>query len=102
MRIGLDVMGGDYAPDAILAGGLDAVSLLQDGDRMVLVGDKQVIEAALAERKLDGDPRIEIEATTQIVAMDETPISAIRGMSMRGLSGGSLPIMRLILAMPSA
>ncbi len=78
MRIGLDVMGGDYAPDAILAGGLDAVSLLKDGDRMVLVGDQQLIEAALAERQMTGDPRIEIEPTTEVVDMHETPISAIR------------------------
>ena len=36
MRIAIDVMGGDHAPDAILAGSLDAVALLHPTDRLVL------------------------------------------------------------------
>ena len=43
MRIGLDVMGGDYAPGAVLEGAIDALGQLSSGERMVLVGDKEVI-----------------------------------------------------------
>ena len=43
MRIAIDVMGGDHAPDAIVAGCLDAVDLLGDDDQLVLVGDPQII-----------------------------------------------------------
>jgi len=78
VRIGLDVMGGDLAPDAILAGGLDAVGLLEDGDRLVLVGDQDVIEAGLKKRNMTDDPRIEVEPSTQVVGMDESPVSAVR------------------------
>lgn len=78
MRIGIDVMGGDHAPDAILAGCLDAVGLLSDGDKLVLIGDETIIREALAERGLKNDPRIDIEATTQIIGMAETPVTALR------------------------
>ena len=78
MRIGLDVMGGDLAPDAILAGGLDAVGLLEDGDRMVLVGDQDVIQSALKARNMTDDPRIEVEPSTQVIGMEESPVSAVR------------------------
>ncbi len=78
MRIAVDVMGGDHAPSAILAGCLDAVGLLSPEDRLVLVGDGAVIAAGLAQRQLEHDPRIEVEATSQTIAMDESPVSALR------------------------
>ena len=45
MRIGLDVMGGDLAPDPILQGGFDALSLLDEGDRLVLFASARVPHA---------------------------------------------------------
>jgi len=78
VRIAVDVMGGDHAPSAILAGCLDALSLLAPEDRIVLVGDEAIIRHGLAERKLDSDPHYEIEATTQVIGMDESPVSALR------------------------
>lgn len=71
-------MGGDHAPDAILAGALDAVDLLQSGDQIVLVGDGRAIREGLSVRKLDCDPRVEIVETTQIVEMAEPPVQALR------------------------
>ena len=78
MRIAIDVMGGDHAPDAILSGALDALTLLNDQDQLVLVGDLRIIEDGVTARDLSGDARIEIEPTTQIIAMDETPVTALR------------------------
>lgn len=78
MRIAIDVMGGDNAPDAILAGSLDAISLLADDDQIVLVGDEQIIRKEIEERGLGGEQRIEIEATSQVIGMDEAPITALR------------------------
>ncbi len=78
MRIAIDVMGGDHAPDTILAGALDAVDLLSPGDQLVLVGDGQVIHEDLSERGLTGDDRIEVVETTQVIEMGESPISALR------------------------
>lgn len=78
MRIAIDVMGGDHAPDAILAGALDSVELLQSGDQIVLVGEGGVIRSALSQRGLDGDARFEVVETTQIVEMAEPPVQALR------------------------
>ena len=49
MRIGLDVMGGDNAPDAILQGAIDSLDRLEPTDAIVLVGDRGVIEQALSD-----------------------------------------------------
>ncbi len=78
MRIAIDVMGGDHAPDAILAGALDSVELLQSGDQIVLVGDGQVIRDGLSKRGLSGDERLEVIETTQIIEMAEPPVAALR------------------------
>jgi glycerol-3-phosphate acyltransferase PlsX len=78
VRIGIDVMGGDHAPDAILAGSLGAISLLEPADRLVLIGDPTIIREELAERGLASDPRLEVEATTQVITMDESPVAALR------------------------
>lgn len=78
MRIAIDVMGGDHAPDAILEGSIDALDLLDDDDRLVLIGDEPVIREILSERGKADDPRIEIEATTQVIGMAEQPVAALR------------------------
>jgi len=78
VRIGLDVMGGDHAPDAILTGGLRAVELLDADDRLVLIGDETIIREGMVEADLADDPRIEVEPTTQVIGMGDSPITALR------------------------
>jgi len=78
VRIALDVMGGDNAPDAILSGGLDAAEVLADDDQLVLVGDEAVIRSGLRERGLDQDPRFVVEATSQVIEMNDSPVTALR------------------------
>ncbi len=71
-------MGGDNAPDAILAGALDAVELIAPSDTLVLVGDRKAIDDALAQRGMAHDSRIEIEPTTEVIAMNDPPVTAVR------------------------
>ncbi len=78
MRIGIDVMGGDNAPDAILAGCLDALSLLSPEDKLVLIGDAAIIREGIVEAGLKNEARIEVEATTQIITMHDPPVTALR------------------------
>jgi phosphate acyltransferase len=77
MRIGVDVMGGDYAPDPILKGALQSLEGLAPGDTLVLLGDRQVIEDGIRERGVR-DPRIEIIGTTEVIGMDDPPVEAVR------------------------
>ena len=78
MRIGVDVMGGDNAPDQILKGCMQAVPLLDPADRLVLVGDESIIRDMLGERGLLRDERIEIVGTTEVIGMDEPPVEAMK------------------------
>jgi glycerol-3-phosphate acyltransferase PlsX len=71
-------MGGDNAPDAILAGCLDALDLLGPDDQLVLIGDEQIIREAMLERGLSKEPRIVVDPTTQVIEMDELPVYALR------------------------
>ena len=77
MRIGLDVMGGDHAPQAILDGIPMGLSHLGDDDQLVLFGDQPIIEAWLKDNNCT-DPRVEVVGTTQSVSMDESPVEAVR------------------------
>ena len=78
MRIAIDVMGGDDAPDAILAGCLDALKLLEPDDRLVLVGDEAIIREGIEERGITDLSQIEIEPTTHVIEMNDKPVSALR------------------------
>lgn len=77
MRIGIDVMGGDNAPDEILKGCFAAVPALPQGDQLVLIGDGPMIEEAISERGVDRAV-IDIVPTTEVIAMDEPPVDAVR------------------------
>lgn len=78
MRIAVDVMGGDHAPDKILMGCLDGVSLLGKDDRLVLIGDESIIREGMVEKGVSKDPRIEIFPTTQVISMTDLPVTALR------------------------
>lgn len=77
MRIAVDVMGGDHAPDAIIRGCVDALSLLDASDELVLVGERLDIEELLADMGAN-DPRLKFVFTDQVIGMDESPAKAIK------------------------
>lgn len=77
MKIAVDAMGGDFAPQNIVAGACAA--LRQDGPiaRLFLVGDKARIEAELAKHG-PPDPRIAVVHASEVIAMDDAPVQAVR------------------------
>lgn len=80
MRIAVDVMGGDHAPDAIVRGCVEALALLAPDDELVLVGRRGDIEELLAERGESAiDHRLRIVHAEQVIGMDESPAKAIKG-----------------------
>jgi len=78
VRIAIDVMGGDNAPDAILKGALSAIKLLGEGDKLLLIGDEEIINEALDEEGKAGDPHVEVVPTTEVIGMGDPPVSALR------------------------
>lgn len=75
MRIGLDVMGGDFAPEAIVEGAVDSLNHLTVDETLVLIGDEGAIYRKLEEMKINS-ARFEIIPTTQVIEMGDHPAKA--------------------------
>jgi glycerol-3-phosphate acyltransferase PlsX len=85
-RIALDAMGGDYAPQATIAGALQALGELDTNHSVQLVGQTAIIEKELAGL-LSGElshaasvrDRIEIFEAPDVIEMSDKPTAALRG-----------------------
>src|SRR5215467_2141185 len=76
MQIALDAMGGDHAPEPVVAGAVLAVKADPEL-RVVLVGDQAQVEPAL--QKAGGThERIDLFHCTQVISMEESPVVALR------------------------
>lgn len=76
MKIGLDVMGGDFAPDATIKGAILAREKISSDDRIFLFGPQEIIETKLEEHGAD-KAEFTIVHSPEIVNMGERPIKAI-------------------------
>jgi len=76
MKIGLDIMGGDYAPKAIVLGAIAAHPLLSPDEQIVLIGDTKQIKPLLSENGFDPD-LFEYVHTEEVIGMGEHPTKAI-------------------------
>ncbi len=78
MKIALDAMGGDKAPQVTIEGA--AAALEEFGDRLeklILVGDERVIEEEL-RRISYAHSKFEIHHASQTVAMEESAVKSLR------------------------
>jgi phosphate acyltransferase len=75
MKVGLDVMGGDYAPKATIGGAILAHKELPLEDRIVLVGNESIIRATLLEFGANADD-FEIVQASDVIGMGEHPTKA--------------------------
>lgn len=76
MRVAVDAMGGDFAPDEIVAGAVEAAKEY-DCD-IVLVGDESAIREALNRHSRWSELRIEIHHASQVIDMHDQPGAAVR------------------------
>jgi len=76
MRIGLDIMGGDYAPQYPLEGVALAINHLPEEAKIVMFGDQEAITAFASKHNFNPD-KYEIVSTTQIIDMGESPTKAM-------------------------
>jgi len=75
MKIGLDVMGGDYSPDSTIEGALLAQAQLSSSDRIFLFGPEELISEKL-EEKQGKISDFNIVHSPEIIGMGERPIKA--------------------------
>jgi glycerol-3-phosphate acyltransferase PlsX len=76
MKIGLDFMGGDYAPKATVLGAIAAQQVLSPDQKIVLFGDKEQSLPILAEQQIDVSC-FEFVHCTEVISMGEHPTKAI-------------------------
>jgi len=77
MRIALDAMGGDHAPENTVKGAIDALREYSQIESLFLVGNQKALEEQLSKFGAS-DKRIEIRPATEVVEMSEHPVEAIR------------------------
>ena len=75
MRIALDAMGGERGPEVMVAGAIQAIK--EPGVYVTLLGDENLLSRILQNHP-DIGSKIQIVHSSQAIAMDESPIEAIR------------------------
>ncbi|WP_027868679.1 phosphate acyltransferase PlsX [Eubacterium sp. AB3007] len=77
MKIILDGMGGDNAPEAICQGAIDAIEELSPEDDITIVGQEELLRQTLEKNGYTGD-RITIVHAEDVITNDEAPVKAVR------------------------
>lgn len=75
IKIAVDAMGGDNAPAEIIKGAIDSVNEMDA--HVILVGQKNVIEAELAKYSYNKN-NIDIVEAKEVITTEESPTKAIR------------------------
>ena len=76
MKIAVVAMGGDYAPEEVVLGAIEAVKAYKYD--VVLVGDEKKIRKVMAEHGSEESERLTIVHAAEVIEMDEHPAQAIR------------------------
>ena len=75
MRIILDGMGGDNAPEEIVKGAVEAAKEIED--EIIIVGKPDAIEKQLKKCKYKGE-QISVVPAQEVITMEDSPVKAIR------------------------
>ena len=75
VRIGIDAMGGDFAPEVAIEGAIMSLNFLDKESRIVLFGDKARIEELLKKHNCPAS-NFDIVATTEVIEMGDHPAKA--------------------------
>src|SRR3954471_16132208 len=76
MRIAVDAMGGDYAPEQIVRGALQAIAENSEIE-ILLLGQRAAMQPFLTGDAATS-PRLIIQECTQTIGMDESPVDGLR------------------------
>lgn len=87
VKIGLDAMGGDFAPEAAVKGAVMAAEAVGEDSRIVLFGDRDRIIGLLADEGCDAS-RFDIVPTTEVIEMGDHPAKAFQQKSDSSITVG--------------
>ncbi len=74
-KIGIDMMGGDFAPEATVLGAIQAKKELSEDFELVLIGDESAISKIL-EREGEDVGEYNIVPSTEVITMNDHPAKA--------------------------
>src|SRR2546423_507841 len=77
LKIGVDIMGGDYAPEQTTLGAIEAWRELSSSTKLVLIGDREAIITILKRENVPADA-FEIIHAAEIIEMADHPTKAIQ------------------------
>ncbi|MDR2064150.1 MAG: phosphate acyltransferase PlsX [Prevotellaceae bacterium] len=87
MKIGIDAMGGDFAPLNVVKGAIDAYHCLNKNTQLTLFGDeKSIIKICKKNNFAAGN--FEIVNTTEVIGMDDHPAKAFSQKSNSSITVG--------------
>lgn len=72
MKIGIDIMGGDFAPEATVLGSILAFNDLSSDIKLVLIGDEVIIKDILSRERINSD-NFEIIHANEVIEMGDNP-----------------------------
>ncbi|GAB3036087.1 phosphate acyltransferase PlsX [Spirosoma pulveris] len=77
MKIAVDAMGGDFAPDAIIEGVLMAAAELPDNVAIVLIGKQAIMQELIKKHTAEAVANIELVNADDVIDMSEHPTKAL-------------------------
>jgi glycerol-3-phosphate acyltransferase PlsX len=87
MRIGIDIMGGDYAPQKTVHGAILALNELPNDTKIVLFGRESEILSELKQYNIDAN-NFEIINCTDVIDMGEHPTKAFKSKPNSSIAKG--------------
>ncbi|MCB9188845.1 MAG: phosphate acyltransferase PlsX [Flavobacteriales bacterium] len=87
MKIGLDIYGGDFAPDVTIEGAIKALEGLEEGDRIVLIGDENKAKTRI--ESFGGNiTDFDFIHAPDMIEMDAHPVKALKQKPYSSISVG--------------
>jgi glycerol-3-phosphate acyltransferase PlsX len=77
LKIALDAMGGDYAPENTVAGALEALQETRNRFSVILVGREDAIKKVLRKHRINGEVHSVVNAS-EVITFDDIPTVALK------------------------
>lgn len=87
IKIGIDAMGGDFAPEATVKGAVMALDAIGTDSRIVLFGDEARIRALLQAEECPAE-RFDIVPTSEVIEMGDHPAKAFQAKADSSITVG--------------
>jgi len=87
MKIGIDIMGGDFAPEQTMLGAIEAWRALPSSVKLVLIGERDAMVSIL-EREGIPEDAFELVSVTEVIGMAEHPTKAFQQKQDSSISVG--------------